>query len=165
MSSKTFNPFKDFQSDQIQRSSRKIFTAHYACRNAALNLTPVMGTTNGFIFQIINSLIESWGVCLTCFDCNQTKQCMKSPGYIPGLRAKSLWCSRRWQVQIIAIQILCLKNPTLDLNHTEALPGSGGGGRTHVARLHFKTSHVGVYKFFTYRCWKLNENSLSLSEF
>ena len=25
MSSKKFNPFKDFQSDQIQRSSRKIF--------------------------------------------------------------------------------------------------------------------------------------------
>ena len=25
---------------------------------------------NGFIFQIINSLIESWGVCLTCLDCN-----------------------------------------------------------------------------------------------
>ena len=24
-------------------------------------LTPVTGTTNGFIFQIINSLIESWG--------------------------------------------------------------------------------------------------------
>ena len=55
------NPFKDFQSDQKQRSSRKIFTAHYACRNAALNLTPVTGTTNRFIFQIINSLIESWG--------------------------------------------------------------------------------------------------------
>ena len=70
MSSKNLNPFKDFQSDQIQRSSLKIFTAHYACRNAALNLTPVTGTTNGFIFQIINSLIESWGVRLTCFDCN-----------------------------------------------------------------------------------------------
>ena len=69
MSSKKLNPFKDFQSDQIQRSSRKIFTAHYACRNAALNLTPVTGTTNGFIFQIINSLIESWGVRFTCFDC------------------------------------------------------------------------------------------------
>ena len=56
-----FNPFKDFQSDQIQRSSRKIFTAQYACRNADLNLTLVTarGTTNGFIFQIINSLIES----------------------------------------------------------------------------------------------------------
>ena len=72
MSSKKLNPFKDFQSDQIQRSSRKIFTAHYACRNAALNLTPVRGTTNGFIFQnlIINSFIESWGVRLTCLDCN-----------------------------------------------------------------------------------------------
>ena len=44
MSSKQFYPFKDFQSDQIQRSSRKIFTAHYACRNANLNLTPVTGT-------------------------------------------------------------------------------------------------------------------------
>ena len=73
MSSKKLNPLKDFQSDQIQRSSRKIFTAHYACRNAALNLTPVTGTTNGFIFQIINSLIESWGVRLTWFDCNSTK--------------------------------------------------------------------------------------------
>ena len=51
MSSEKLNPFKDFQSDQIQRSSRKIFNAHYACRNAALNLTPVTGTTNGFIFQ------------------------------------------------------------------------------------------------------------------
>ena len=70
MCSKNLNPFKDFQSDQIQRSSRKIFTAHYACRNASLNLTPVTGTTDGFIFQIFNSLIESWGVRLTCFDCN-----------------------------------------------------------------------------------------------
>ena len=59
MSSKKFNPFKDFQSDQIQRSSRKIFTAQYARRNADLNLTLVTGTTNGFIFQIISSLIES----------------------------------------------------------------------------------------------------------
>ena len=70
MSSKNLNPFKDFRSDQIQRSSRKIFTAHYACKNAALNLTPVTRTTNGFIFQIINSLIESWGVCLTWLDCH-----------------------------------------------------------------------------------------------
>ena len=61
MSSKKLNPFKDFQSDQIQRSSRKIFTAHYACRNAALNLTPVTGTTNGFIFLA--------GLRLTWFDC------------------------------------------------------------------------------------------------
>ena len=61
MSSKKFNPFKHFQSDQIQRSSPKIFTTHYVCRNANLNLILVSGTTNGFIFQIINSLIESWG--------------------------------------------------------------------------------------------------------
>ena len=59
MSSKTFNPFKDFKSDQMQRSSLKIFTAHYAYRNADLNLTPVTGTTNGFIFsnnQFINRI-------------------------------------------------------------------------------------------------------------
>ena len=59
MSSKTFNPFKDFQSDQMQRSSLKIFTAHYAYRNADLNLTPVTGTTNGFIHtnnQFINRI-------------------------------------------------------------------------------------------------------------
>ena len=67
MSSKKFIPFKDFQSDQIQRSCCKIFTAHYACRNSDLNLTR---TTNGVIFQIINLLIESWGVRLTCLDCN-----------------------------------------------------------------------------------------------
>ena len=54
-----FNPFKDFQSDQIQRGSRKILTAHCACWNADLNLTLVTGRTKGFIFQIINSLIES----------------------------------------------------------------------------------------------------------
>ena len=61
MSSNKFNPFKDFQSDQIQGSSRKIFTPHCTCRNANLILTIVTGMINGFIFQIFNSLIESWG--------------------------------------------------------------------------------------------------------
>ena len=59
MSSKTFNPFKDFQSDHMQRSSLKIFTAHYVYRNADLNLTSVIGATNGFIFsnnQFINRI-------------------------------------------------------------------------------------------------------------
>ena len=59
MSSKKFNPFKDFQSDQIQRSAHKIFIAHYTCRNANLNLTPVTGTTIRFIFRIINAEKES----------------------------------------------------------------------------------------------------------
>ena len=53
--------FKDFQSDQIQRSSRQILTPHYAWRNAHLNLTLVTGTTTGFIFQMVTSLTESWG--------------------------------------------------------------------------------------------------------
>ena len=37
----------------------KKFTAHFECRNADLNLTLVAGTTTGFIFQIIKSLMES----------------------------------------------------------------------------------------------------------
>ena len=78
MSSKNFNSFKDFQSDQIQTSSRKLFTAHYTCSDSDLNLTPVTGTTNGFIFQIINSFIESWGVRLTCFDCKVKRPCLAS---------------------------------------------------------------------------------------
>ena len=93
MSSKKLNPCKDFQSDQIPRSSRKIFNAHYACRNDALNLTPVTGTTNGFIFQIINSLIESWGVRLTWFDCNYSQY------YVPVAHVFT-WLnllSRRWK--------------------------------------------------------------------
>ena len=48
----------------VRESSCKIFTAQYACRNADLDLIQVVGTTNAFIFQIINSLIESWGVHL-----------------------------------------------------------------------------------------------------
>ena len=66
MTPMNLNPFKGFQSDQIQRSSRKI-SAHYACRNAALNLTPVAGTTNGFIFQIINSINRILGGTLDLF--------------------------------------------------------------------------------------------------
>ena len=80
MSSKKLNPFKDFQSDQIKRSSRKIFTAHYAWRNAFLNLTPVTRTTNGFTFQIINSLIESWGVRLTFVSNNEENYWKTSEG-------------------------------------------------------------------------------------
>ena len=74
MSSKNINSFKDFQSDQIQTSSRKLFTAHYACSNFDLNLTLVTGTSNGFIFQRINSLTETWGVRLTCFDCKRNEK-------------------------------------------------------------------------------------------
>ena len=87
MSSKNFNSFKDFQSDQIQTSSRKLFTAHYAGSNFEFNLTLVMGMTTRFIFQIINSLIESWGVRLTCFDCNiQVSQFQRNLNLLPAKR-------------------------------------------------------------------------------
>ena len=62
MSSRQFYPIKDFQSDQIQRHSCKIFTAHYACRNADLNSTPVTKMTNGFVLFINNQFINRiWG--------------------------------------------------------------------------------------------------------
>ena len=38
-------------SDQIKTSSRKLFTAHYACSNSDLNLTPVTGTTTDSFFK------------------------------------------------------------------------------------------------------------------
>ena len=82
MSSKKFNQFKDFQSDQKQRSSRKIFPTYYQRRNAGLNLTLVMGSANGFVFKIINSLIESWGVRLTWLDCKRQKQVTEQNEYI-----------------------------------------------------------------------------------
>ena len=66
-----------FQSDQIQRSSRKIFAAPYACSHADLNLTLVMGMTNWFIFQVINLLMETWGYAwpaLTVKGCSCSRQ-------------------------------------------------------------------------------------------
>ena len=56
--------------NEILRSCSQTLTAHYARRNADLNFTLVTGMTNGFLFQIINSLMESTGVCLTWLDCN-----------------------------------------------------------------------------------------------
>ena len=50
-------PFKDFQPYQIQRSSCKIFTAHYTYRSSELNLTLVIPEqlTNSFFKVIIKS--------------------------------------------------------------------------------------------------------------
>ena len=56
---------KIFQSDRKQRSHREKFTAHCTCRNADLNLRLVVAMSNRFIFQIISSLMQSWGVHLT----------------------------------------------------------------------------------------------------
>ena len=72
MSSKQFYPFKDVQSDQIQRGYCKKSTAYYACRNANLKLTLVATMTNGFLFKIIDSLMVSIGVRLTWRDCKDT---------------------------------------------------------------------------------------------
>ena len=61
---------KIFQSDRKQRSQREKFTAHYSCKNADLNFTLVALMSNRFIFQIIDSLMQSWRVCLTFLDCD-----------------------------------------------------------------------------------------------
>ena len=67
------------QSNQVKRTSQESVNEFIIQK---LNLTPVTGTTNGFIFQIINSLIESWGVRLTWFDCK--------------LKLHSLWRTTLW---------------------------------------------------------------------
>ena len=46
------------------------FMAHYACKNAEINLKST--TSNRLNFRIIKSLMDSWGVCLIWFDCNKT---------------------------------------------------------------------------------------------
>ena len=56
------------QSDRLQKSYHEKSAAHYKCRNADLNFILVQAMTNGFTFQIINSLMKSWGVRLTCLD-------------------------------------------------------------------------------------------------
>ena len=51
------------------RSYRKIFPAHYAYRNADLNLTLLWDRLTDSFFKWVNSLTESWGVRLTWLDC------------------------------------------------------------------------------------------------
>ena len=53
------------------------FTAHCDCRNADFSLILVEATSDRFIFQIINSLMKSWGVRLTWLDCNWDKFLLK----------------------------------------------------------------------------------------
>ena len=67
MSSKQSYPF--FNLTGYRGIIVKKFTAHYACRNTDLNLRLVAATTNRFLLQIIDLLIQSWGVRLTCLDC------------------------------------------------------------------------------------------------
>ena len=55
MSSKQFHHFKDFSIRLKKEKSLQKFAAHYACRNADLNLILVVAATvKGFIFQINN---------------------------------------------------------------------------------------------------------------
>ena len=74
-------------------------------RGADLNLTEATGTTNGFIFQIINSLIESWGVCFTYLDCKLSFTCKTFPPSTPlgqVICCKSLRCCKVYcKLQII----------------------------------------------------------------
>ena len=62
MSSKQFCPLKDFQSDseKLREILVEISTAYCACRTPTLDLTPVTGTSKGFIFQIRGQPFNSW---------------------------------------------------------------------------------------------------------
>ena len=68
MSSKKFNPYKDFQSDQLQRSSRKIFTAHLRMQESQFEFDTSYGndqrihlTNNKFINRILGGTLDlSW---------------------------------------------------------------------------------------------------------
>ena len=71
---KNVNKTIGLQSNQVKRTPQESINEFIIQKLNPLlvvdfRLTPVTGTTNGFIFQIINSLIESWGVRLTWFDC------------------------------------------------------------------------------------------------
>ena len=101
MCSKKFNPFKDFQSDQIQRSSLK---------RSSLNLTLPAGTTNWFIFQIINSLIESCGVRLTCLDCNGTDSWEGKRQILPDIivLGKCEWTLEVWSLCLLFVLLMPL---------------------------------------------------------
>ena len=59
---------KIFQSDRIHWSYGKKIPAHYACRNADLNLILVEATTSRSNIRMINSLKDSWGERLTWLD-------------------------------------------------------------------------------------------------
>ena len=56
MSSKNFNSFKDFQSDQIETSSRKLFTAHYASKRLLSN-NQFINRNNQFINRILEPVL------------------------------------------------------------------------------------------------------------
>ena len=92
---------QSFQTDQIQISSRKIFTAHYACRNADFNFTLVMGTTKGFIFQnnqFINGILgppngrgEPSGLLLSPLPPSHSEHAFSPYGHIPYERGFARW--------------------------------------------------------------------------
>ena len=68
------NVFKEILSIQtvfnlIEYREVNNFTAHYAYKNADVNLILAAAMTNRFMFQITNSLTESMGVCLIWRDC------------------------------------------------------------------------------------------------
>ena len=71
--SQKLNPFKDFQSDQIQRSSRTILTA-WLLRLQECRFKFVASYRNEQLihfskYQLINRIFGGGGVRLTCLDC------------------------------------------------------------------------------------------------
>ena len=75
-----------------------------------MNLTLVAGTTNGFIFQIINSLIESWRVCLTCLDCNGTDSWEGKRHILPDIivMGRCEWPLEVWSLCLLYVLLMPL---------------------------------------------------------
>ena len=62
--------YSKFEKTELPNYLACEFTAHYACRNAEMNLKST--TKNGFNFRVIHSLMGSWEVRLTWVNCKST---------------------------------------------------------------------------------------------
>ena len=105
-----FNLFKDFQSDQVQRSSCKIFTAHYAWNislqkytvNIILNIYWFRGSTSTkwFLVYLILGRIVIWLCWFLRRGENRSAQRKKKPSEQrrePTTNSTHIWC-RCWDL-------------------------------------------------------------------
>ena len=104
---------KIYQHDQIQRRYRTIFTTHYACRNADVNLICLQQRLTDSFCQTIDSLMASMGVRLTWLDCNLPITYLSIRQSMPCLMCKPL--EHIWLISfvfgqfVIIIQTHCFR--------------------------------------------------------
>ena len=104
---------KIYQHDQIQRRYRTIFTTHYACRNADVNLICLQQRLTDSFFQTSDSLMKSMRVRLTWLDCNLPITYLSIRQSMPCLMCKPL--EHIWLISfvfgqfVIIIQTNCFR--------------------------------------------------------